>query len=259
MAATPAARPIHNGGSSVTTTSNATARPTALDRTAFVAAVLSALTAAVSLGVAVTTPPRTGPFAAPGTALPYPYNAAAEFVPRDFIWMYLALVMMLVFLVLAACIRERAALGRKVFGTIGLCLATSSFTIIALDYFIQLRTLQPALLAGEFEGLAIISQYNPHSVFIALEEVGFLLLGLSFGFLAFSLGRSSRAERATRWVYVIAAALTVATFVGMSWYFGFGLEYRYEVTAISISWLTLIISGVMLAFAFRRSPKQDAS
>ncbi|MHB1341343.1 MAG: hypothetical protein ACYC77_09235 [Coriobacteriia bacterium] len=220
------------------------------------AAVLSALTATVSLGVAVTTPPRTGPFAPAGTALPYPYNAAAEFVPRDFIWMYLALVMMLVFLVLAACIRERATVERKVFGTIGLCLSTSSFTIIALDYFIQLRTLQPALLNGEFEGLAIISQYNPHSMFIALEEVGFLLLGLSFGFFAFALGRS-RAERATRWVYLVASALAVVTFVGMSWYFGFGLEYRYEVTAISIGWLTLIISGVMLAFAFRRPAQQD--
>ena len=30
----------------------------------------------------------------------------------------------------------------------------------------------------------------------------------------------------------------VAAFVGMSWYFGFGLEYRFEVTAISITWLT---------------------
>ena len=169
--------------------------------------------------------------------------------------MYLALLMMLAFLVLAACVREHAADDRKVFGTIGLCFAVVSFAVIALDYFIQLRTVQPALLRGELDGLTIISQYNPHGVFIALEELGFLVMGLSFAFLAFALG-SSRLERVTRWVYLVSSALMVAAFVGMSWYFGFGLEYRFEVTAISIGWLTLMISGVLLAFVFRRAARQ---
>ena len=48
----------------------------------------------------------------------------------------------------------------------------------------------------------------------------------------------------------------VAAFVGMSWYYGFGLEYRFEVAAISIAWLTLMISGVLLAFVFRRAARQ---
>ena len=230
----------------------ATDRTSRLDRTGFWAAILTALLAAVSFGVAATTPPRTGPFAAPGTAIPYPYAAAADFVPRDFVWMYLALLMMLAFLVLAACIREHSPDDRKIFGTVGLCFAVSAFTVIALDYFIQLRTVQPSLLRGELDGLAIISQYNPHSVFIALEELGFLVMGLSFAFLALALG-SSRLERATRWVYLVSFALMVAAFVGMSWYFGFGLEYRFEVTAISIGWLTLMPSGLLLALVFRRS------
>ena len=228
-----------------------TGRASLSDRVGFWAAILTALLAAVSFGVAATTPPRTGPFAAPGSAIPYPYAAAAQFVPRDFVWMYLALLMMLAFLVLAACVRERAVDDRKVFGTIGLSLSAVSFTVIALDYFIQLRTVQPALLRGESDGLAILSQYNPHGVFIALEELGFLVMGLSFAFLALSLG-SSRLERVTRWVYLVSSALMVAAFVGMSWYFGFGLEYRFEVTAISIGWLTLMISGLLLAFVFRR-------
>src|SRR5574340_299201 len=97
------------------------------NRTGFWAAILTALLAAVSFGVASTTPPRTGPFAAPGTAIPYPYDAAADFVPRDFIWMYLALLMMLAFLVLAACVRERSQEDRKIFGTVGLCFAVVSF------------------------------------------------------------------------------------------------------------------------------------
>jgi len=230
--------------------STAIERASLLDRFGFWAAIICSGVAALSLGVAATTPPRTGPFAAPGTTVPYPYSAAAQFVPRDFVWMYLGLLMMLAFLVLAACVRERAATGHEVFGTIGLSLAVASFTVIAVDYFIQLRTVQPALLLGESEGLAILSQYNPHGVFIALEELGFLTMGLSFVFLALSLG-NSRLERITRYVYVASSASMVAAFVGMSWRFGFGLEYRFEVTAISIGWLTLIITGVLLAFVFR--------
>ena len=232
--------------------STMTERTGLADRIGFWAAILTAALAAVSFGVAVTTPPRSGPFAAPGSAIPYPYTTAAQFVPRDFLWMYPALLMMLAFLVLAACVREPGAGGRKVFATIGSSLAVASFTIIAIDYFIQLRTVQPALLRGEWDGLAILSQYNPHGVFIALEELGFLAMGLSFAFLALVLG-SSRLERVTRWVYLASSALIVAAFVGMSWYFGFGLEYRFEVTAISLGWLTLMISGILLAFVFRRT------
>ena len=225
------------------------------DRAGFWAASLTALLAAVSFGLAITTPPRTGPYAAAGSALAYPYAAAARFVPRDFVWMYPALLMMLAFLLLAACVRERAAGDRKLFGTIGLCLATVSFTVIALDYFIQLRTVQPALRRGELEGLAILSQYNPHGVFIALEELGFLVMGLAFACLALALG-ASRLERVTRWVYLVSSALLVAAFVGMSWYFGLGIEYRFEVTAIALGWLTLTASGVLLAFVFRRGARR---
>jgi hypothetical protein len=217
----------------------------------------TAVLAAVSFSVAATTPPRTGPFAVPGTALAYPYSNAAQFVPRDFVWMYLALLMMLAFLVLAECIRECAAHDRTVFGTIGLSLSVAAFTVIGMDYFIQLRTVQPALLRGELDGLAILSQYNPHGAFIALEEFGFLVMGLSFTFLALALG-SSGLERATRWVFLVSSALLVAAFVGMSLYFGFGLEYRFEVTAISIGWLTLMIAGVLLTLVFRRTAQPNS-
>jgi hypothetical protein len=71
-------------------------------------------------------------------------------------------------------------------------------------------------------------------------------------FLALALG-SSCLEGVTRWVYLVSSALMVAAFVGMSWCFGFGLEYRFEVTAITIGWLSLTISGLLMAFVFRRS------
>jgi hypothetical protein len=217
-----------------------------------------AVFAAVSFGIAATTPPRTGPFAVPGTAIAYPYSAAAQFVPRDFLWMYPTLLMMLAFVVLAVCIRERGAAGHRIFGAIGSSLASASFVVIAIDYFIQLRTVQPALVRGEADGLVILSQYNPHGVFIALEELGFLVAGISFLFLALALG-SSRLERATRWVLLVGSALVGASFVGMSALFGLNLEYRFEVTVIAIVWLSLVAVGVLLAFAFSKpAPEGDA-
>ena len=84
-----------------------------------------------------------------------------------------------------------------IFGTLGLGLAVASMAVIAIDYFIQLRVVQPSLLNGESEGLAIMSQYNPHGVFIALEELGFLLAGLAFCFLALALGRTGLAEHSS--------------------------------------------------------------
>src|SRR5665647_1287084 len=43
--------------------------------------------------------------------------------------------------------------------------------------------------------------------------------------------------------------LIVAAFVVMSWYFGLGIEYRFEVTALFLGWLALMISGVLLALS----------
>jgi len=214
-------------------------------------AIITAIISAVAFSVAATTPPRTGPFAAPGTAIAYPYSVAVRFVPGDFVWMYLALAMMLSFLVLAVCIRE-LGVGRRLFGTAGLTLAAASFAIVAADYFIQLRVVQPSLIRGETDGLAIFSQFNPHGVFIALEEIGFLLAGLSFCFLAFALG-STGLEHWTRGVLLVSSALVIVSFAGLSLAFGLGVEYRFEVAAITIVWLTLTVVGVMLAFVFARS------
>lgn len=214
----------------------------------------TALLAAISFGIAVTTPPRTGPFAAPAALIAYPYTQAAEFVPRDFLWLYPTVLMMAAFLVLAICVAHAAPEDRKLFGTIGLTLAAISFTVIAADYFVQLQTVQPALLrAEEAASVVTLSQYNPHGVFIALENLGYLVMGVSFAFLGLALG-VSRLERATRRVLLVGSALTVLAFVGMSAYFGLGLEYRFEVIAIMFNWLTLAVGGTMLALVFRREP-----
>jgi hypothetical protein len=215
-------------------------------------AALTALLATVSFGVAINTPPRTGPFVPAASAIPYPYSAAVRYVPGDFVWMYPALLMMLAFLVLAVCLQLRTPGGGRLAGTVGLCLGTLATAVIALDHFVQLQVVQPSLVAGEGAAVAVLSQYNPHGVFIALEDLGFLALALSFGCFALTLG-SSRLERATRWVLLAASGIAVVVFVGTWLAFGLDLQYRFEVAIISIDWITLIAAGTMLAFVFAKS------
>lgn len=69
---------------------------------------------------------------------------------------------------------------KKIYGYIGLSFSIISATILLIDYFVQISVIQPSLLQGETEGIAILTQYNPHGIFIALEEIGYLMMSLSF-------------------------------------------------------------------------------
>ena len=52
--------------------------------------------------------------------------------------------------------------------------------------------MQPSILLGETEGFALLTQYNPHGVFIALEDLGYFLMGMAFVFLgALFAGRAA--------------------------------------------------------------------
>jgi hypothetical protein len=61
-------------------------------------------------------------------------------------------------------------------------------------------------------------------------------------------------ERAIRWVFLIAGTLAVGGLVVFAALFGTDLDVRYEVAAISVDYLALIVGGGLLAVLFRRPP-----
>src|SRR6478672_3351937 len=69
------------------------------------AGVSTAVLAVASMVTGVTTPPRSGPYCEAG-CVAYPYTAAAEFVPRDYLWMYPTLLMVLAFVTLAGGLHD---------------------------------------------------------------------------------------------------------------------------------------------------------
>jgi hypothetical protein len=131
--------------------------------------------------------------------------------------------------------------------------AVGAGTLI-VDYAIQVTFIQPALLLGEIEGLSPWTQYNPHGIFIALENVGYVLLNIAFLALGLALiQKPTRLWRAAGWVSVLAGALTLALLVFYSAFYQLRLDYRFEVTAILLTWLVLIATPMLLAIALIRS------
>ncbi len=216
-------------------------------------AVLTAASAAIALVLGALTPPRGGSFCRGSCiSITYPYTDAASFVPRDYLWMYPAFLMATLFVVLVACVHRRAPAGRKVLGSVASAFAVIAATALTADYFIQLAVMQPSLLKGEAGGLSAFSAYNPQGVFVALEDLGYLMMGIAFAFVAGTLGRGERLERTTRLTLFTASALAVGSLVVLAALYRSDLGYRYEVVVIVVDWLALIASGVMLSVLFRR-------
>jgi hypothetical protein len=217
------------------------------------AAILTAFMAVVSLAIAVTTLPRSGPYCQSG-CVGYPYTDVAALVPRDYLWMYPAVVLTLLVIVLVECIHHQMAPGRRLLSRIGVAFTIMGAAILVVDYASQLTFIQPALVLGETEDLSPWTQYNPHGIFIALENVGYVLLNIAFFFIGIAMLRmATRLWRTAGWIFTVGGALTLALLVFYSTLYQVRMDYRFEVPAILVTWLVLMAAPVLLSIAFLRT------
>ena len=226
-------------------------------RLGFRAAVCTSVFSAVALAVAITTPPRSGPFCV-SSCVTYPYTDVAAFFPRDYLWMYPGMLLPLLFVILMGCIHHYASSDKQIFSLLGVSFAAIAAAVITSDYFIQLAVMQPSLLQGETAGLSLISQYNPHSIFIALEALGYVLMSIAFCFAGVVFAGREPIERAIRWLFIGGFALAIGSLIVLWAAYGNRIEYRFEVVVILIDWMVLIVSGVLLGVVFKRAGR-DAS
>lgn len=218
----------------------------------FYAAILSAILTLVTFGIAFFTPPLSGPYCT-GPCFEYPYSDIASRFPRDYFWMYPAILLFLVYFALMVCIHYYAPVEKKVFSHIGLSLALISAAVLIIDYFVQVSVIQPSLVNGETEGIALLTQFNSHGIFIALEDLGYLTMAAAFLFMAPVFSGTNRLEGAIRWIFILSFVLTIIALVIISMQFGIFREYRFEIIAISINWLALVSSAILLSILFRRA------
>jgi hypothetical protein len=178
--------------------------------------------------------------------------------PKDYLWMVPAMILILSYVVLMASIHFYAAHEKKIFSQIGLAFAIISALVLLGDYFVQFSVVPVSLMHGETEGITLLTQYNSHGIFIVLEELGYMMMSLSFLFVAPVFLNKNRLEAAVRWVFIISVVLVIIAFTAVSINRGINRQDLFEVIIISIDWLVLIVNGILLGIVFRRKLKATA-
>ena len=220
----------------------------------FWSAILTALLTVITFGFAITAIPISGANCLEG-CIDYPYLDTVAQFPKDYLWMPLASVLMLVYVVWTASLHTAAAPDKKIFSQVGLIFASMATLVLIGDYFVQFSVVPISLMSGETEGITLLTQYNAHGLFIVLEELGYLLMALSFLFVALVFSGKDRLSRAVRWVFIAGFGLAIIALIAFSALYGLDRQDRFEVAIISIDWLVLIINGILVSRMFKRQLK----
>jgi hypothetical protein len=230
----------------------------AVARFGFWAALGTGVMTLVSFGIAILTPPLSGQLCREG-CLGYPYLNIANRFPRDYYWMFPAVVANLLYVAMMIGLYGRAAGEKRTIAMFGVALSVMAAIMLVGDYFVQLAVIQPSVLAGEADGISLLTQYNPHGLFIAIEELGYLLMSLSLACMAPAISTSTRLERFVRWLFVGGFIVNGMALTGIALRFGHARGYLFEIAVISVDWLVLVVAAFMLAAVFRRSLSCAAS
>jgi len=220
-------------------------------------AIAVSVLAFVTFGIAFFSPPVSGPFCK-ANCLEYPYSEITSRFPRDYIWMYPAMILNVAIVLLMASIHQITSNKRKLFSRLGFSFALIACSVLIIDYFVQLSVIPPSLVNDEADGIALLTQFNPHGIFIALEEIGYILMSISFLCLVPAFPKTNRLARAIRRVYILNFALMVSSLIAFTIIFGIHREYLFEVAIITINFITLIVSGILLGVFFRNELKSDS-
>lgn len=215
-------------------------------------ALSTAILTIITFGIAMFAIPVSGPYC-PGNCIEYPYiDSIVDRFPHDYYWMFPAMLLSLLFVALFASIHQNTPEEKKVYSLIGFAFALMSSTVLIIDYFIQVSIIQVSLLNGETEGIALWTQYNPHGIFIVLEELGYILMSFSFLAIVPVFREKTRLNKTISWILIISFVLTVISFIYYSMMYGLHREYYFEVVVITIDWLTLIVFGFLFARSIRK-------
>lgn len=104
------------------------------------------------------------------------------------------LVVPIAVIVVMACIHSLAPESKKVFSLIAVAFSAIYATIISTNYYIQLFVVRLNIVSGDLDGLQLLAMPNLHSVFFALEALGYMFLSLAtlFSLPVFGSGKLVR-------------------------------------------------------------------
>ena len=202
--------------------------------------------------------PISGTFAV-GERLEYPYLNTLSQIPRDYIWMPLAIIMLIVYLIVMVKVHYANDDSRKSLSMIGLIFAMFSVGVLITNYFVQFSVVPVSLLKEQTEGITLLTQYNPYGLFIVLEELGYLLMCVSFFFISIVFSDETKLGTAIKRIFSGASVLGILAFIVMSIWLGHNKRDAFEVVVIVIAWFTLIINGVLMSKWFKLKINESKS
>lgn len=217
-------------------------------RAGVVAAWATTALTIVSFGLALTALPDEVPY-------PFATDRIAEQWPGDYWWMYAAMLLMAAFVAMVAAVHRYARPDRQLYSLLGVCAAVLSAAVLLIDYYVQVTVMQPSLEKRQLDGWALFTQYNPNGVFIALEELGYLLMALALLCLVPVFDGRDRVQRALRLLLTGCFALAIGALVAFSAVRGIDRGDDFEIAVISIVWLTLVAAGPLVATVLRRAAR----
>ena len=209
----------------------------------------------ITWGFAMIAVPPAGPYC-PGDCMSYPFLDILSYYPRDYYWMYLAVFQLFAYLLFIVSIHFIASIEKKLFSFVSVAFSLISSIVLLIAYFVQFSVVPMSMMNGETDGIALITQYNGHGIFIAMEDLGYITMSISFLFLAFIFSMKNRLEKSIRLILIMAFLFTVVSFIYYSIEFGIDRSYRFEVATITINWLVTITAGILISILIKKRLKR---
>ncbi len=208
----------------------------------------------ITWGFAMIAVPPSGPYCQ-GNCMEYPFTDLLSYYPRDYYWMYLAIFQVFAYLLFMISNYFIAKAEKKIFGFSSVAFSIMTAMILLTAYFVQFSVVPISIMKGESEGIALLTQYNGHGIFIALEDLAYSTMSISFLFMSFVWSKGTGLERAIRLIFLTAFPLIVLAFTVYTIQYGVDRSYRFEVAAISINWLVIISTGILSVLYYRKKYK----
>jgi hypothetical protein len=211
----------------------------------YYSSLLLSLLTLLAFGLAMMAIPPSGPHC-PENCMEYPFSGLLLYFPRDYYWMYVTVFQLFAFVIFMVSNHYVVSVEKKLFTSISIAFALVSANVLLIAYFTQFSVVPVSMMKGETEGIALITQYNENGLFIAMEELGFICMSIALLFLGFAFSGRKKPERTIRFILMIPFVVTVASFLLYSITYGLFRSYRFEVAAISVNWLVIIVVGLLI-------------
>ena len=213
-------------------------------------ALSTSLMVLISFSFAILTTPKAGTNCT-GSCVSYPYKDISKFFPFDYLWMILMSIAIMIYLLLFTVIHYNTSSSRKIFSQFAMNFAVLTTLTLVLDYFVQVLVIQASITNGEYEGIALLTQFNPHGIFIALEVIGYLFMVISFVFLIPAIEGKTKEEKWIRITLQISIVGSIVSLIVFYTIYGIDTGYRFEVAVIFFTWTALIIIGFLFYRYFK--------